>query len=353
MTTLWRKPVVISEIAWPRFTLDHAQRRAAIVLEGPRSPRAVWRVDLRIMGLIFDVHRKTGAISPMSLKNSAQLRQLTQPSFDPRKFLLGHQQIIRWKSRDGWEIQGVLIKPVGYKSGRRYPLLVCIHGGPTSVVGNGFLVSSFSNNFIWNQVLAARGYALFYPNFRGSAGYGLKFAEANVGDMGGQDFHDIDSGVDALIERGLADPQRLAIAGWSYGGFMACWTVTQTPRYKAAIMGAGISNWHSFHGNSEIHTWDAAHYRADPYQRDGAYARFSGMNFVDRVRTPTLILHGQTDLCVPPEQAYQFHRALLDHGVHSELVLYPREGHNISEKAHWLEMRHRVTAWFDRYLKGR
>jgi dipeptidyl aminopeptidase/acylaminoacyl peptidase len=307
-------------------------KRAAIVREGPRAPRDVWRVDL------------SGAAPSLKFK------QVTYAQLNPREFALGEQEIVRWKSRDGWTIHGVLIKPHGYKKEKRYPTIVCVHGGPTSMVGNGFMVNSVAGNSIWGQALASQGYAVFFPNFRGSAGFGLKFAESNVGDMGGADYHDIDSGVDALIERGIADPKRLGLGGWSYGGFMTCWTVTQTTRYKAAVMGAGISNWLSFHGNTEIHTWDAFHYKASPYERDGVYAKFSGMNFVDRVKTPTLILHGEADRCVPAEQAFQFYRALRDHKVPAELVIYPREGHGISEKLHWLDLRRRVLAWYDKHL---
>jgi dipeptidyl aminopeptidase/acylaminoacyl peptidase len=132
---------------------------------------------------------------------------------------------------------------------------------------------------------------------------------------------------------------------------MSCWTVTQTDRYKCAVMGAGISNWQSFHGNTEIPTWDVCHYDADPYQRDGVHSKFSGMNYISRVKTPTLILHGENDRCVPIEQAYQFYRALRDHGVESELVVYPRAGHGISEKVHWLDLRKRVAAWYDKHVK--
>jgi dipeptidyl aminopeptidase/acylaminoacyl peptidase len=326
--TLWREAKCLSEHQWPRFTMSKDKQTIAIVREGPREPRNVWRGTLRANGAL-------------------KWDRLTNVLPNINEFSFGDQEIIQWRSRDGMEIHGVLIKPVGYKKGRRYPLIVCPHGGPTSLVANGFLISN-----LWSQNLANRGYAVFLPNFRGSTGFGLKFAEANVGDMGGMDFNDIDSGVDALIERGIADPHRLGLGGWSYGGFMTCWSVTQTDRYKAAIMGAGISNWLSFHGNTEIHAWDMCHYDANPYERDGVHARFSGMNYVSRVRTPTLILHGENDRCVPIEQAYQFHRALRDHNVESELVIYPRAGHGISEKTHWLDLRKRVGDWYDKYVKG-
>ena len=131
---------------------------------------------------------------------------------------------------------------------------------------------------------------------------------------------------------------------------MTCWTVTQTRRYKAAIMGAGISNWSSFHGNSHLHTWDANHYAADPYAKGGAYEKFSGIHYVKRVRTPTLILHGEEDWLVPLEQALQFYRALRDRGVATELVSYQREGHGISEQRHWLDLQRRIVRWYRQYV---
>jgi len=299
----------------------------AIVRSSPTDARNVWHGDLT--------------------DRRIEWKQLTNAIPNLHDFTLGEQEIITWTSRDGWMIHGVLIKPVGYEKEKRYPLIVNPHGGPTSLISNGFLGMG-----LWGQLLAARGYAVFFPNFRGSTGFGLKFAEANVGDMGGIDFQDIEAGVDSLIERGIADPERLGIGGWSYGGFMTCWTVTQTDRYRAAVMGAGISNWLSFHGNSHLHTWDANHYDTNPYEQNGLYAKFSGMNYVSRVKTPTLILHGELDRDVPPEQSYQFYRALHDHGVETELVIYPREGHGISEKKHWLDLHRRIAAWYDKHLRA-
>lgn len=333
--TLWRQPVEVADRYWPRFSLAKDGRTLAVARAAPHAARDVW----------------TGAIAadgvPPDLSGGrVRWKQLTDAAPQVRDFALGQQEIVSWTSRDGWPMRGVLIKPVGYRDGKRCPLIVNPHGGPTSLAANGFMATN-----LWGQCLAARGYAVFFPNYRGSTGFGLKFAEANLGDLGGHDFEDIDSGVEALIERGLADPARLGFGGWSYGGFMTAWTVTRTDRYKAAVMGAGITNWPSFHGNSHLHAWDAIHYDADPYERDGVYARFSAMNFVGRVKTPTLIVHGELDRDVPPEQSYQFYRALVDHGVDTELVIYPREGHGPTEKKHWLDLHHRIANWYDKYLK--
>lgn len=202
----------------------------------------------------------------------------------------------------------------------------------------------------WALLLAARGIAVFMPNPRGSTGFGTAFAEANLGDMGGADHQDIVSGVDALIDRGLADAQRLGICGWSYGGFVTAWAITQTTRFKAAIVGAGICDWRSFHGTSNIPAWDALFYLADPYAHDGPYAAFSPIRYVDRVATPTLILHGEDDDCVPVGQAHHMFRALKERGVPVKLVVYPRAGHRVRDYAHVLDLLRRGTAWMPERL---
>ncbi|MBI3460637.1 S9 family peptidase [Candidatus Acetothermia bacterium] len=324
--TLWREPVALMENFWPKFSLSEHQKKIAVARSAPTDARNVWCAELE--------------------NSKLNWKKLTDAVPNLKEFEPGEQEIISWKSRDGWEISGVLIKPAGYQKGKRYPMIVCSHGGPTSLVPNGFLIT------YWGQLLATKGYAVFLPNFRGSTGFGLKFAEANVGDMGGKDFEDIDSGVDFLIDKGIADPKRLGFGGWSYGGFMTCWTITQTNRYKAAVMGAGIANWLSFHGNSHLQAWDETHYDASPYERNGVYEKFSGIHYIKNVKTPTLILHGELDRDVPSEQSYQFYRALCDHGIETELVIYPREGHGISEKNHWLDLHKRIAAWYDRYVGG-
>jgi dipeptidyl aminopeptidase/acylaminoacyl peptidase len=199
--------------------------------------------------------------------------------------------------------------------------------------------------------LASAGYAVFQPNYRGSVGWGLEFAESNIGDMGGRDFEDMLLGIDSLVAGGIADGNRLAIAGWSYGGFTAAWGVSQTNRFRAAVMGAGISHWLSFHGKSALADWDAIHYGQSPYVRDGLFQRFSPLAYYDNLQTPTLILHGAEDQDVPVEQSYLFYRALNDKRVPTELVVYPREDHAVKERAHLLDMSRRVLAWMERFLK--
>ncbi len=321
----WREPVGVSENMWPRFT--RAQNgTVALVRSSPHEPRAVW----------FGVpSRRSPFIWTKSTNFNANLADFGQ----------GEQEIVHWHSTDGREIQGILIHPAG---GSRVPapLVVVVHGGPTGISSN-----EFESPRSWAPHLSAHGFAVLMPNYRGSTGWGTNFAEANAGDLGGMDLQDVLTGVQALVDRGVADTERLGIGGWSYGGFMTEWAITQTNRFKSAVAGAGITNWLSFHGNSHLMTWDAQHYGANPYDREGPHQKFSPMNYVSNVTTPTLILQGEMDRDVPAEQAYQYYRALHDHHIPTQLVIYPRELHGISEREHVHDLLTRMIEWFERYLK--
>jgi dipeptidyl aminopeptidase/acylaminoacyl peptidase len=197
--------------------------------------------------------------------------------------------------------------------------------------------------------MAANGFAILLPNPRGSYGRGLRFAEANVGDMGGGDFSDILAGVDHCLAMGIFDPKRVYIMGGSYGGFMTAWAVTQTDRFRAAIMQWGISNWLSFHGTSDVSLWDSGQYRSDPYGPDSLQHRFSPITHVKQVKTPTLIVNGGDDTACPPSQSHEFFRALKERGVETELVIYPGEGHGLTQRAHVLDALNRYLDWFKKH----
>src|SRR5207253_1104835 len=247
---------------------------------------------------------------------------------------LGSTETVRWQGGDGWEIQGLLVRPAGYEPGRRLPLVVQVHGGPASLWPHRF----YAAVGLWAQLLAARGIAVLLPNPRGSVGWGSRFSEANLGDMGGQDWRDILAGVDYCVETGVADPDRLGIGGWSYGGFMTAWAVTQTPRFKAAMMGAGVSDWFALMGTTPEPMWtEQVHFEAWPWDDPHAFRKNSPIEFVKQVRTPVLILHGENDNMVAVSQAREFYRALQHYNVPSEFVVYPREGHGIHETAHKLD----------------
>jgi dipeptidyl aminopeptidase/acylaminoacyl peptidase len=198
--------------------------------------------------------------------------------------------------------------------------------------------------------LMTRGYAVFLPNPRGSGGRGRAFAAMVLGDMGGADAADVLAGIDALVARGLADPQRIGVTGGSYGGFMACWLPTLDDRFAASVAISPVADWYSQHFNSNIGRWDADFLRADPTQAGGAYLERSPVMHAARVRTPTLLTAGRNDRCTPPGQAIEFHRALRACGVETELVLYPEEGHGVRRFPTVIDLCTRMVAWFERHM---
>jgi dipeptidyl aminopeptidase/acylaminoacyl peptidase len=259
----------------------------------------------------------------------------------------GEAEPVHWTAADGLELQGLLVRPTGVTANAPLPMVTMIHGGPTAL--SGFTYPS-QGVAAWLPELMRRGVAVFFPNARGSAGWGLAFSEANQRDMGGADAQDILSGIDALVERGIADPERLGVCGWSYGGYLTAWIVTQTQRFKTAIAGASITNWVSFHGTSDIPAFDEFFYHADPLELDGPYIDFSPLYGVDEVTTPVLFLHGERDAVCPVSQAKEMFRALRERGVETECVIYPREGHPIRERAHRRDMFERGIDWLWRGL---
>ncbi len=244
-------------------------------------------------------------------------------------------EVVRWKADDGMEIYGLL-----RSLGPDKPLVVYVHGGPTS-----FSELTFLNR---NNVYLDSGFSVFAPNYRGSVGKGRKYAEANVGDLGGKDFDDILSGINYLRSTGRLNSGNVFITGGSYGGFMSAWAVTQTDEFKASVSLFGISDWLSFHGTSNLHTWDKLHMNDDPYSHN-LYEKFSPLNYVDRVKTPILLMHGEMDKYVPVGQYLQFYRALKDHGKETRLIIFPREGHGFSEKLHIETYLKTAVEWFSKH----
>ena len=250
----------------------------------------------------------------------------------------------RWNSFDGREIQGLLALPRERGEGP-LPLVVDVHGGPT-----GSWTWQFSPASGYPQLYAGEGYATLLPNVRGSVGWGPEFAEANLGDMGGGDLQDILTGIDALVAEGTVDTERVAISGGSYGGFMACWAVTQSDRFAAAMPFAVVTDWVSFHFTTNIGQFDRLYLQADPTDPAGEYTRRSPLYHAARCTTPTLIVHGEDDLCTPLGQALEFYNALVERGCETELVVLPREGHGWTEREHHVEVWRRVRDWLARYV---
>ena len=273
-----------------------------------------------------------------------EMRPLTKLNPQIADFALGETRVIQWKSSDGLEIEGLLVLPVAYEAGKRYPLYVEPHGGPRSSRDLAFKTD-------W-QYFSGEGFAVFGPNFRGGDGYGRDFARSNLGKWGVGDYWDIMTGVDHLIEQGIADPDQLVVGGWSYGGYMTAWIVTQSNRFKAAMFGCGIANTVSMYGQTDIPSF-MEHYFGDgaPPRQLELYRKQSPMSYVDRVKTPTLILHGAEDVRVPLPQSEEFYAVLKAVGVEVEFVKYPREGHGIGEPRHRLDVLKRQLEWFGKYLE--
>jgi dipeptidyl aminopeptidase/acylaminoacyl peptidase len=262
---------------------------------------------------------------------------------------LGAQEVISWKAKDGWTIEGVLVKPVGFRAGQRYPLVLQPHGGPEAADPNGWN-GSYSR---WGQMLAGAGYLTLYPNYRGSIGRGVAFAKADHRDLMGKEFQDMLDGIDHLVAQGLADPNRVGIGGGSYGGYTSAWATTYgSDRFKAAIPWMGISNWISMTGTSDIFLENSTvHWNLVMYENYEKYWERSPLRHIDKAKTPTLIIHGAADPRVPPGQSLELYTALKWKGVPVEYVTYPREGHGVGERAHQEDFMKRVLAFFERYLK--
>jgi dipeptidyl aminopeptidase/acylaminoacyl peptidase len=279
----------------------------------------------------------------------ASPRRLTNTNPQLAEIAQGDTEVITWKSSDGVEVEGVLLKPVGFEAGKRYPTLVVAHGGPAGAFVNGFRLGGLEGG----QVYAGKGWVVFYPNPRGSSNYGQKTLAANVNDWGGGDFKDIMTGVDALVARGISDPDKLAHIGWSYGGYMTAWVITQTTRFKAAMVGAGLTNMWSMYGTNDIPSVLIAYFGGIPNKQTlPLYLDRSAMSHIDKVTTPTLILHGANDERVPVGQAYELYRGLKDRGKMTELVFYPREGHGIQEYYHQKDRMQRIYDWVAKYTLG-
>ncbi|WP_326823859.1 alpha/beta hydrolase family protein [Streptosporangium sp. NBC_01756] len=250
---------------------------------------------------------------------------------------------------DGLDLDGLLILPAGRsRHDGPFPLVTLVHGGPYDRFTDRF---SFAG-LLSGQWLATTGYAVFLPNPRGGEGHGHAFATTVAGAVGMDEWTDIVSGIDLLIAKGVADPDRLGIGGWSHGGFMAAWAVGQTNRFKAAVMGAGVSDWGMLLATGEYGRLEAGlggscgWEGAGPHRHD----QVSPISYASKIRTPVLILHGEDDTNVPIGQATYFHRALRTYGVEHEFVVYPREGHSILERNHQLDVLQRTRTWFDRWL---
>lgn len=262
---------------------------------------------------------------------------------------LPRAEVIRWKGAGGLEIEGILTHPTHAAPGTRAPLVVFVHGGPTQVYGLTYLGSPSQYPI---AAFASQGFATLRPNIRGSSGYGRDFRFANQQDWGGKDFEDLMAGVDHVIALGVADPDRLGLAGWSYGGFMTSWAITQTKRFKAASVGAGVTNLMSFNGTTDIPSFVPDYFGGDAWEVPERYRDHSALFQVKGASTPTLIQHCEGDPRVPISQGYELYNALTRQGVVCRMQVVPRQGHGPTEPRALQRLAEANLAWFTRWLKG-
>lgn len=290
--------------------------------------------------LVLQSHTRFPEIAVVA---GGELRLVTHLAHEGSAYLRkisGQQEQVRWTAPDGLEIEGFLTCPQGPGP---YPLIVQVHGGPVAINSNSWGASS---------MLVSRGYAVLRPNPRGSTGRGQAFAEMVYGDMGGDDTQDILSGIDALIERGIVDASRVGVMGGSYGGYMTCWLVTQTSRFAAAVALSPVTDWVSQHYTCNIGYFDQIFLQDHPANAAGRYRTRSPLTYASQVQTPTLLTAGIQDHCTPPTQAEAFHQALIEHGVISELVLYPNEGHGVRTFPAVIDWHTRIVGWFERFMSA-
>jgi dipeptidyl aminopeptidase/acylaminoacyl peptidase len=331
-------------------------RLCAMPLSG--SPRVlsqdegvVQHVSLNAGGTVFGFSRESMNRAPeayVSRLDAAEPTAVSSVNGDLPSALLADTDVLRWKAADGREIEGLLTYPVNYDVKKRYPLLLVIHGGPAGLFSQRYIAAPSTYPV---AAFSARGYLVLRCNPRGSTGYGKDFRYANYKDWGGGDFRDLMAGVDRLIEDKMADPERLGVMGWSYGGFMTSWTITQTKRFKAASVGAGVTNLMSFTGTADIPSFLPDYFGAEPWDDLDTYRKHSAMFNVKGVTTPTLIQHGEKDERVPISQGYELYNALKRQGCPVEMVVYPRTPHGPQEPKLLLDVMERNVRWFEKYVR--
>jgi dipeptidyl aminopeptidase/acylaminoacyl peptidase len=321
IVSLWTGPEYLSAAGGGfTFSLARDEKTSAIIRQSFQSPPEVWAGSLG------------------SWRQMTRINQKLRPTW-------GEAKSIHWK-REDLSVQGWLLYPSNYASNQRYPIVVSVHGGPASGVRPSWPETSFNL-----AVLSSQGYFVLFPNPRGSFGQGEAFTQANVKDFGYGDLGDILAGVDEVEKTLPVDEHRLGIGGWSYGGYMTMWTVTQTQRFKAAVAGAGIANWQSYFGENDIDQWLIPYFGATVYDDPAIYARSSPMSFIKNVKTPTLILVGDRDGECPVPQSYEFWHALKTLGVKNQFVVYPNEGHSIVQPEHRRDILKRTLEWFNECLR--
>ena len=323
--------------------LDGSRFRRITAMPGSKFD---FRIDTRLRMVSFEMDSFTQPPELYVQNLEGDARQVTEVNRELPKRDFAKSEILKWKSFDGLEIEGILHYPLSYEQGRRYPLLVELHGGPTYLFVQEFTAQP------WNmaQLFTAQGFALLQVNPRGSAGYGKAFRFANLCDWGGKDVRDVLAGVDHLIDRGLADGARLGVFGWSYGGFLTSMTISRSKRFKAAMVGMGPTNLISGAGTMDIPGFIPSFMASEPWQEPELWMDHSAVFHAGEIDTPTLLIYAEKDARVPVGQGHELYRALHRRGVETQLVIYPRSTHFDWEPKQRLDIARRLLEWFQAHL---
>ncbi|HXR98680.1 MAG TPA: S9 family peptidase [Terriglobales bacterium] len=313
----------------------------------------------RASGATFTPDGKYFAYLDADPKRMSEVAVSGSARFNPRfitdfnaaldQYTLGTAEVINWKSSDGATIEGILHKPADFQPGRKYPLFVVIHGGPTGV---STAAMSPADTYYPIQRFLARGALVLEPNYRGSAGYGAKFRALNVRNLGVGDMWDVMSGVDSLIAKGLVDPTRMGAMGWSEGGYISAFLTTHTDRFKAISVGAGISDWMTYYVSTDITPFTRQYLLSTPWTDPAIYAKTSPISTITQAKTPTLIQQGSEDKRVPVPDSFELYRGLQDMHVPSRLILYTGYGHPITKPKSNRAVLEANWDWFAHYIWG-
>jgi dipeptidyl aminopeptidase/acylaminoacyl peptidase len=331
------------------FTLDPASNAVnRLRIPNGLSPRGVTiSGDGRSMAFTGSAANQFAEVYVSPVADPAPKR-LSDFASQWKGFRLATREVTSWKSKDGTTIEGVLIKPADFVAGRKYPLLVVIHGGPTGVDTPALA----PDRYYPVEEFAAKGAVILKPNYRGSAGYGEKFRSLNVRNLGLGDFDDVISGVDALIARGIADPDRLGAMGWSEGGYISAFITTYSTRFKAVSVGAGISDWMTYYVNTDIHPFTRQYLLKTPWEDPEIYRKTSPITYINNAKTPTLIQHGELDRRVPIANGYELYQGLKDRNVPVKMIVYKGFGHPITKPKEQRAVLEHNYEWFSKWIWG-
>jgi len=331
--------------------LYYADIASGKIVEANYAPAVASGVTYNRGANMFAMVMQTSSRPPEVHVAKSGDREPTQVSWanaDIAKMSVGKTEVIKWKSKDGREIEGLLTYPNDYKAGTRVPLILNIHGGPAGVFQHSYIGGRGAYPI---ATFASRGYAVLRPNPRGSSGYGTEFRRANMKDWGGGDYDDVMTGVDKVIEMGVADANRLGVMGWSYGGYLTSTIVTKTTRFKAASAGAPVTNLMSFNGTADIPAFVPDYFGGQSWEIPQVYAKHSAMFNIKGVTTPTMIQHGEADIRVPISQGYELYNALKQQGVPTRMIVLPRQPHGPNEPKMQVAAMQSNLDWFEKYLK--